>query len=244
MILLILICFIITVCVFLTNYFWKKKNKQNKHEQYDQEKNHVQMIPNEPLLTEPNIAIIITMYSADEERTKLYRENIIKWIETGFPIFSVDSNSDTDKINIKASNYFPFSFKQENIGKNSSILECDSIRNLVNQYPFLNSYDMIFKVTGKYFLPDFKHMSRFFPVDADLIVQNNTQTWGQNCEIFGAKHKILLDIINHELLRENKTLENIIYNFSKNSKYKVYRMPPLKPYKKVKRAFGDILEYL
>lgn len=236
---------------FIAHIWDSDSNKKNTllHFQYFL-RNHIEMIPLEPNNLSPSICVILTMYSINKERIDLYRENVYKWIKTGLPIFSVDSNDENgDKLQIKRQqNYFPYYFQQkpeEDHLNNSSILETASLKRVFNVFPELSNFKIIFKITGKYFLPKFTDMIKYFPYDSDIIVQNQNTTHGQNCEIFGSKYEIFKNIINHpSIIKSNTPLEVVLREFSKNKKYKSYRMRPLKPEKKVKRGDGNQLEFL
>jgi len=205
--------------------------------------NFVELIPNYKIDRKMNIGILLTMYTSDEKRAKMYSKNLKKWSKSGFEIYSVESND--YKYNVPDVNQFVF--KQDDLqyakSKGPSIKEKESILRAYNYFgDRLMMYNFIFKVTGKYYLENLQQMLQYIPSDAEIIVQNQANTWGQNSEIIGAKPHILFDIVNQ--IDEQTAFEEVLKEVIKSKKYKIYRFLPLKFNDKVQRSDGSYLEFL
>lgn len=203
---------------------------------------YIEMIPLTKVLYPNKICILLTLYTSDKNRNKLYNDNIKKWLETGFDVFSVDS-SDTYR-SIIHPNYKQFVFNQ-NIPfqkSNPSIVEKNSILKACEYFDNFKNYDLVFKITGKYFLPDFKDMLEYIPRNIDIVIQNNDSTHGQNCEIFGIKPFKTIEFLN--LITDNHAMEQALYEMSQKEKEKTRRLRPLIPDKKVHRGDRRVLNYL
>lgn len=204
--------------------------------------NFVELVPNYKVDRNINIAILLTMYSKGEKRINMYSKNLKKWSNSGFDIYSVDSSGYRHVIpNI---NEYSFIQDENNVGKVSvSIREKESI---VKCYDYFRDkftkYDFIFKITGKYYIENLKEMLKYIPYDAEMVVQNQINTWGQNSEIVGVKPYILIYIM--EQIKEEISFEQVLKNMIKSKKYKVYRMLPLKFNDKVQRSDGSYLHFL
>jgi len=200
----------------------------------------VEPIPNYKTGRKMRIAIILTMYTKDGERVELYSKNLKKWSESGFDIYCVESNG--YKHDIPGVNYFTFKQGVDMVGKTTSVQEKNSLNKIFEYFGNrLFSYDFIFKVTGKYYTKNLKDVLEYIPLDAELLLQNNTGTYGQNSEIMGANPKIFFDIVNQI---GEKTFEQILFDVANSDKYKTYRLTPLYFDDKVQRSDGLCLEYL
>jgi hypothetical protein len=100
---------------------------------------------------------------------------------------------------------------------------------------------MLFKVTGKYFSDDFLDMINYIPSDADLVLQYQTITHGQNSEIVGFSPKIVKSICLK--IDEKSSFENVLKNINKND-LTIYRLKKLSIKYKTKRSDGSILDFL
>lgn len=119
------------------------------------------------------IALLITMYiSSTIERKKMYKLNILDWLNnTPFEIYTVDSsNRKLDIIHPRLHQYyFDQGFNQ--INKNPSMSEKNSILRLFDNYPELYSYNFIYKITGKYYCPNFMDQYKTIPNNVDIVLQ-------------------------------------------------------------------------
>jgi hypothetical protein len=139
-----------------------------------------------------NTAIILGMYiGPSESRKKMYQDNVLDWLHnTPYDIYTVNSSGHI--LDITHDRLFEFTFKQDEthmvshqskplidvftklfIKKKDSgptQLEKNSILKTFTHFPALFSYDMVFKITGKYFCPDFERHYNSIP-SADIIIQ-------------------------------------------------------------------------
>lgn len=129
-------------------------------------------------------AILLGMYiGTSEEKKKMYQLNVMDWLKnTNYDIYTVDSSGQS--INITHERLFEFSFKQEEseseksdffgmfFKKGTTLLEKDALLRLFKHYPNLFKYDMVFKITGKYFSPDLKSKYEKLP-KCDMIIQHS-----------------------------------------------------------------------
>jgi hypothetical protein len=189
-------------------------------------------------ITKPKICILLTMYCMPK-RVKLYKSVARKWVDTGLPVFIIDSYG-TGLDDVPNVTQGIFKQNQSFVHFGPSLVEKESIVQALNLLPELKSYDLIFKVTGKYYLPDFSKILDNIPRDIEIVLQNQTVTHGQNSEIFGIKPKLMHKVL--DSIDNNTTMELALFNTCKE--YKCYRMPPLIPDKKIKRGDNQSLDYL
>ena len=207
--------------------------------------NYVPSIPISKVNMKPlNCCILLTMYIGDDiERKNIYENRVNRWLnETNFDIFVVDSSG--KYLNQTSPRLHQFSFKQESeFAKiNPSEYEKDSILKALDYFGNdILKYDMIFKITGKYFIPGLERKIKNIPSNAQIVLQNKTITHGQNTEIIGIRSDIINQIISQII---HKSFEETIYNIVKSKKYKCYRLPPLKLDNFVERGDGIILKKL
>jgi len=218
-------------------------------------KDFIELIPIKKNPKPLKIAILLTMYiGKSKEKFEMYMKNVMEWLKTGLDIYIVESSGFDIPFTHPLLKTFTFSqknntFLPENIFDVSSsnfifndvsLKERDSILNACNYFDF-SLYDMIFKVTGKYFSDDFLDMIHYIPSDADLVLQYQTITHGQNSEIVGFSPKIIksiclkIDQMNH--------FETVLKNIDKK-KLTIYRLKKLSIKYKTKRSDGSILDYL
>ena len=136
-------------------------------------------------------AIILGMYIGQSEmKKKMYQDNVLDWLnKTPYDIYTVNSSGHT--LDIKHDRLFEFTFKQDETPMEShsknfmdqftklfikkkeigpTHLEKNSLLKIFSYFPTLYSYDMAFKITGKYFCPDFeRHYNNMS--HADIIIQ-------------------------------------------------------------------------
>ena len=184
------------------------------------------------------IGVLLTMFVGTKdsrERKQLYMDNVYKWLAyTNFDIFTVES-SGVD-LGISHPRLKSYSFIQPYNNGNISLMEKSSILRASQIFDFLE-YDMIFKITGKYFLPEFESMSKKIPPDSQLIIQNR-HNFLQNSEIVGMRSHLLVPIISKIDFMFEKTIGSIIHD------YTTYRLYTLKMDKKVARNNGSVLDSL
>jgi len=178
------------------------------------------------------------MYIKNKEQ--LYYNIVNRWLNnTSFDIYIVDSSN--TGLQIIHPRLYQYKFEQYDkfVTSNPSKYEINSIFKIINHFNF-EKYDMIIKITGKYFIPDFE--SYIKQIDsADLILQNRIDTHGQNTELLAINYKIIHDFINQYNDKYN-SFENYVY--SKKHKYNTYRFKALILDAYTKRSDGSILKYL
>lgn len=210
------------------------------YEEFKKYDDIIELIPNFSSNSDMNIAILLTMYSKGSDRINLYNRNLKKWGNSVVDIYSVDSNG--YRYNIPEVNEYVF-YQDKNMKYNGpSMPEKNSIVKAYEYFDGFSQYDFIFKITGKYYIEKLIDMLKYIPVDADIIIQNQTNTGGQNCEIVGAKPHILIEIVNN--ITDYTSFEQALLDAVKSGKYKIYRLLPLYIKEKVKRSDGSYLKYL
>lgn len=186
--------------------------------------------------------IFLTMYV--KNNVQLYEKRVKRWLdETDFDIFIVDSSG----VGIKQTNE---RLKQYVFTQNSnfervsvSVSEKNSILNAIEYFndDFLD-YDIIFKITGKYFIPNFDYVITTIPNDTDIIFQNLQITHGQNTELIGFRPDLIKDIILN--ISHEKSFENVMREVQYNNEFTKYRLQPLILDEYAKRSDGSTLVYL
>jgi hypothetical protein len=213
-------------------------------------KRNIKEIPNHPVLDQSRIAILLTMCADTEEKVEMYKNVLNHWLNSStFIIFSVDS-SGSDKFSLSTNpRWKPFSFRQFSSKKNTSCLEVDSIMNAYKQFKAdWNFFDLVVKVTGKYFLPDFESVVKKVSKETNLLLQNTHKVFPivgmteQNSEIFGINPSLIPDFVNH-FRKRNGYIEHSLSNYRTP---KTFRLPKLKvsPLTKYPRRSGNTLEWL
>lgn len=186
--------------------------------------------------------VLLTMYADSNEKKKFYEKILDLWLtNTKLDIYIVNSSGEI--LNKKDERLFQYAFKQKseyNHDIGPSVYERDSIDGILSVFDF-SQYDLIFKITGKYYIPDFEKVIEYIPDDADIVLQNQINTHGQNTEIIGLSPSIIKNIIAQ--IDIEKTFEQVAKSLY-CSNYNIYRLPPLVPKIKVERSDGSILEYL
>jgi hypothetical protein len=186
--------------------------------------------------------IFLTMYV--KNNVELYEKRVKRWLdETDFDIFIVDSSG----IGIKQTNerLKQYVFTQEPYFDrfSVSVSEKNSILNAIEYFndDFLE-YDIIFKITGKYFIPNFDYVITTIPDDTDIVFQNLQITHGQNTELVGFRPNIIKDIILN--ISHEKSFENVMREVQYNNEYIKHRFPPLILDEYARRSDGSTLIYL
>jgi hypothetical protein len=200
------------------------------------------LIPNKINLNPLKSAILLTMYIGENnDRKNMYVKNIMDWLnKTNIDIYTV--NSSGEFLNINHPRLNQVAFIQNNNSGNSSELERDSIIKANNYFNF-SKYDLVFKITGKYFLPDFENMIKYIPSDAELVVQNqivgSVDKLYQNSELVGFKPSLIEPLMKKIV---GKLFEQMLGDNMSN--YKTYKMRKLTIERKEKRGDGSVLNYL
>jgi hypothetical protein len=220
-------------------YLFIKKNKNVCLKIFKEYLNNNKLLPIIPNKTPLKFCVLLTMYCSPD-RYNMYYDVCIKWLNnTNLPIFVIDSyGNEPNLFNISSSKLQIHSFKQKNkeVIMNPSVSEKESLLKALEFFDF-SEYDIIFKVTGKYYSSMLENLLPYIPSDAQIIFQYNRNTKGQNSEIVGIKttmFKQIIDKINTTFEKCLKNIKNLI----------TYRLPPLSIDKKVSRSDGSVLDFL
>ena len=187
--------------------------------------------------------ILLTMYiGTDISRRLLYENRVNRWLnETNFEIFVIDSSGNyINQINPRLYQYC-FEQNSEFSPTNPSIYERDSLLKAFDYFDF-KEYDIIFKVTGKYFIPELKNVVKNIPYNTDFVLQNISSNDYQHTEIVGFKIQSIKSVLN--LITINITFEMALYEIVQSKKYKCYRLPILKLDAFTERGDGSVLKEL
>jgi hypothetical protein len=201
--------------------------------------------------------VLFTMYIGDTiERREIYENRIKRWLDetSGINFYIVDSSNNylffDKKTQTATSPYyfnprlFQFAFKQKSGFKdgNPSVPERDSmLKALKHFWKDFKKYDIVFKITGKYFIPHFDKLVKFNK-DSDIILQNRTDTNGQNTEVIGFKPDIFGKVIRK--INDDTTFEEVVAEINAKKLYNTERLSKLKLDSFTKRSDGSTLRYL
>jgi hypothetical protein len=187
------------------------------------------------------ICVLLTTF-AISKRVFLYQKIIDAWEETGIPLYVVDSSGED---RLRAKNYLCFDQFQhvDYLPSQLSMMEKLSIRTAIDAFHF-DQYDIIVKITGKYFIPDLVYQLEHVPNGTDMIIQANVRTHGQNSECFGATLSVMSTILNRIDL--DTSFERAIYKSLSNAELQVIRLPKneIPKQERVKRSNNSVLAYL
>jgi hypothetical protein len=166
-----------------------------------------------------NTALMITMYIGnDKKRQKLYEKNILDWLTyTPFNIYTVES-SDT-KLNIINPRLHQYTFKQTNNNLGQSLSEKDSILRLIEKYPELESYELVFKITGRYFFSNFMSEFKNIPSNVNIVLQNASfgrKNW-ENTECFGMNGNRIKEILFS--IQRGNSMYDFFFKIERNIRY-------------------------
>ena len=75
--------------------------------------------------------------------------------------------------------------------------EKNSLEKAFAHFTELDSYDLVFKVTGKYFCPDFMDNYKNIPPNMDFVLQSIGQKGYQHTELVGIRPSIFREVINN-----------------------------------------------
>ena len=246
LLIILILIYIITFINYNDNQFIQNfdlnKDNYEKEKLINKKINYI----NNNIKHNTKVCILLTMYIKDD-RKDLYKNITNQWLNnTNFDIFIV--NSSGLSLDIIHPRLKQFSFKQNInfVEKEPSFIEIQSILNSLEYFKkdFTN-YDIIIKITGKYFIPDLENIIKYIPKNTNIILQNQDFTHGQNSEIFGFKTQIFYNIFNS--IKNDYPMEYILYNIReyKNEFYNIFKLPPLKlNNNKIKRSDEIILKFL
>lgn len=204
--------------------------------------------------------IILTSFCTPE-RIPMYRSRVNRWInETPYDIYLVDSNN--TGLGLKGPRYTEVLFNQYSSkwfinGKKAggfidqSICETESMKYIINKLKLHEKYEYIFKITAKYFIPQFNILETI-PKNRRFILQFRRchPNW-HNTEIYGVSSKIIIDYLDqcpkyYDSSRKWGVLDDSLetYMFKISRKYGFLQLPPLKLDMLTQRADGSVFDWL
>lgn len=237
MLFFILILFFIITLFYLLIYNIKCEYFQNK----------IKYISTTPVQSNNTYCLLLTTYNIPD-RQHIYKNILEKWLKyTSFTIFVVDSSG--NKINIEHPRLHQFSFKQDTKYYKHKGGPTQAEKNsIIKAIHFFNKkllyYDIVFKITGKYFIPQLENLIQYIPNDVDIIFQysNYNILKIQNSELVGIRTKKILNLM--KLIENNMLFENMLYNRIQDNRFKIYKLPKLEIENNIKRNDGSVLTYL
>ena len=190
------------------------------------------------------VAILLTMYHT-EDTSEMYIKNIEDWAKTGLDIYIVNSSPLPILFKHPKITYYHYDQKYPRIPLGSfgpSMAERDSILHAAKLMP-LEKYGMIFKVTAKYFCPEFVSLLSSIPSDTDIVFQHQHNANHQNSELVGFTSSLFISCIS-KIHTHLWGFESMLYSLSNDKDYSIYRLPPLSILRKTPRSNGSILDHL
>ena len=174
-------------------------------------------------------------------RLHLYLESIHQWLDnTSLPIVVLDS-SNYEFHEIKHPNFKYYSFNLDRKYGSQTHAEAYSIMKLYNSSMLLGC-EYIFKVTGKYFLPNIDTMLDLVPFNTDIIHTRTIQPIAM-----GWKNELTPYLWEYLIEGNRGGLEDEVYKFiypGSKSVYNgnnltIFKLPLIKLLKPVQRNYGD-----
>lgn len=175
------------------------------------------------------------------ERLNTYLDAIQKWLNTDFKIIVVDNSGYTFSELEKNNNLHIISYYHDNIDtpeENKFILtstekghhEMLAIYHAFNNIPNSWKYDKIFKLTGRYFIPNFKHYIDNIPQEALYYIQNRDVM----CELYGGKKDNVMELFKLPTIKNKRQISETIKKERideilkrSNNKNIVYKFPKI-----------------
>lgn len=188
------------------------------------------------------VCVLLTLHANTPQRETMYTDVLSRWLEgTKLDIYTVDSAASQAFSRATAERWKgALSFDQGFTGsKCYSMLELEAMCKAENTFNF-EEYDLIIKITGKYYLPQLEAVLKHAP-GGSLLLQNrhNFLVRYQNTELFGCPPGIF------KLLKERfrKGAEQTLYAYSQLLG-KAYRLPKLSVETRNARGDGSTLLWL
>lgn len=179
--------------------------------------------------------------SDSDERLKTYTNAITKWQNTDFKIIIVDNSGYTfpeiqrnDNIHILS-----YMYNELNLEKEYNFLltsnekghhEMTSIYYAFNNIPTHWNYSKILKLTGRYFIPNFRKYIDEIPEDCLYYIQNRDVM----CELYGGKKENVIELFKLPTIKykrqiseyiKKERIEQLVNN--SDNKNIVYKFPRL-----------------
>jgi hypothetical protein len=191
------------------------------------------------LTTTVNVFDVDKMYQkSKKDRIDTYNRSLSEWLKTDFKIIVVDNSGykypefkenarfkkisyTYDSIRIPFGSYF---IKNT---KNKGDHEMLSIMYAYKNIPIFWKYNKIFKLTGRYYIPDFNKFIKKIPNTFKFYIQNNSN----RCELFGTDKLYFLKLFilpkrnEQHINLENKKKKIIEMLHEQN--YNIYKFPKI-----------------
>ena len=194
------------------------------------------------LTTTVQIFNVYKVFQQDKnERLNTYLNAIQKWLDTDFKIIVVDNSGYTFSELEKNNNLHIMSYYHDNIDipeENKFILtstekghhETLAIYHAYNNIPSDWNYDKIFKLTGRYFIPNFKHYIDNIPQEALYYIQNRDVM----CELYGGRKDNVIELFKLPTIKNKRQISETIKKErideilkKTNNKNIVYKFPKI-----------------
>ena len=194
------------------------------------------------LTTTVQIFNVYKVFQQDKnERLNTYLDAIQKWLDTDFKIIVVDNSGYTFSELEKNNSLHIISYYHDNIDlpeENKFILssiekghhEMLAIYHAYNNIPSDWEYDKIFKLTGRYFIPNFKHYIDNIPQEALYYIQNRDVM----CELYGGRKDNVMELFKLPTIKNKRQISETIKKErieeilkKTNNKNIVYKFPKI-----------------
>jgi hypothetical protein len=187
--------------------------------------------------------LLLTMHCTPE-KSSMYMNVLNLWLnKTNLMIYTVDSANYPALRESSHPRWRALSFNQGSVSlKCYSILELDAVAKAERHFDW-RSYDIIFKLTGKYYLPGLEEAIQHVPKEAQLVFQkrNTFIIKYQNSELYGFRNG---DAEKMKLEFNPKGAEQSLYERGQKIKNGCYRLPTLRVETQNPRGDGSILKHL
>ena len=164
-----------------------------------------------------------------EKRIKWYTDSINKYIEnTNLQIRVVESSGYEFPIEHERLKQCSFVTKidRENIAPTLVPTRCEAESILkANESGILDEFDIVVKITGKYYVPELEKEISKIPDDCGIIYQQGKfSETGQNSEIFGFRKEYIPNIFEN-MTKSDVCFEDVIYNIHEKLNCSSYTIP-------------------
>lgn len=164
-----------------------------------------------------------------EKRIRWYTDSIHKYLEnTKLHVRVIESSGYEFPIEHERFKQYSFKSTLEREKINRDIIpthtEAESILK-ANESGILDGFDLVVKITGKYYVPELAEEISKVPEDCGIVYQNSKSSENsQNSEIFGFKKEYINDIFT-KMIKNNIFFEESIYNIHEKLNCNSYTIP-------------------
>ena len=172
------------------------------------------------------------------ERFDMYLDRINRWQKNPLDIIVVESSNNSKLV--KHDNVKYNIIDLSDYEGSSTQLEAISVLDTYKK-GYFNGYDLVIKITGKYYIPEFAELIDEIPSDTGVVYQSNHHEGWQNSEIFGFKPELCEKIFRPISERGSNLMETHLHNIHQQLGVKMHRLPPVNPTHVAPRADGSVL---